>query len=146
MKVWISILLLSALVGCKDINNRNPVSHVPVSYTLNITSEYPHFITANGYQTLTITTTKFEREYIGYSGLLIWIGMDGSYHAADLCCTNCLYKHKPVEVDGLFAVCPTCGESYDLSYGFANPTKGITQFPLKKYRALYKIDYLQITN
>jgi hypothetical protein len=55
-----------------------------------------------------------------------------------LCCPNCLLKHKPVVVDGgLFAVCPVCTEAYDLSYGFANPTKGITKYPLKKYRTIF---------
>jgi nitrite reductase/ring-hydroxylating ferredoxin subunit len=61
-----------------------------------------------------------------------WIAMDGNYYAADLCCPNCVMK-KPVEIDGLYAVCPKCGEHYDLSYGYAFPTKGFTQYPLRKY-------------
>ena len=137
MKKWLYIgCLLSMFVGCENINNMNPVSYVPVNYTLKITEEYPHFMIDNGYQTMTITHTKFEREYIGYAGLLIWIGMDGHYHAADLCCPNCLKKTKPVEVDGLYAICPTCEEAFDLSFGFAQPTKGLTQYPLKKYQAI----------
>ena len=75
----------------------NPVSYVPVNYTLNITQEYPHFVVDNGYNVMTITKTRFDREYIGYAGLVVWIGMDGQYHAADLCCPHCLLKHKPVE-------------------------------------------------
>lgn len=137
MKKWLYIgCLLCILVGCENINNQNPVSYVPVNYTLYITREHPHFMIDGGFQTMTITSTKFEREYIGYAGLLIWIGMDGNYHAADLCCPNCLIKTKPVEVDGLYAICPTCGEEYDLSYGFAIPTKGLSQYPLKKYQAI----------
>jgi nitrite reductase/ring-hydroxylating ferredoxin subunit len=114
----------------------NPVSYVPVNYTLNITQEYPHFVVDNGYNVMTITKTRFDREYIGYAGLVVWIGMDGQYHAADLCCPHCLLKHKPVEVDGFYAICPECEEHYDLSYGYANPTKGMTKFGLKMYRTI----------
>ena len=124
------------LLSCENTNNMNPVSYVPVNYTLNITQEYPHFVVDNGYNVMTITKTRFDREYIGYAGLVVWIGMDGQYHAADLCCPHCLLKHKPVEVDGFYAICPECEEHYDLSYGYANPTKGMTKFGLKMYRTI----------
>ena len=135
MKRWIVILLIcNCIIGCEDLNRRSPVPHVPVNYTLYITREYPHFVIDNGYNTMTITQTKFEREYIGYAGLLIWVGMDGNYHAADLCCPHCLKPNQPLEVDGFYAVCPICDEHFDLSYGFAFPTKGTTKEPLRKYR------------
>ena len=124
------------LLVFSQLNNMNPVSYVPVNYTLNITQEYPHFVVDNGYNVMTITKTRFDREYIGYAGLVVWIGMDGQYHAADLCCPHCLLKHKPVEVDGFYAICPECEEHYDLSYGYANPTKGMTKFGLKMYRTI----------
>ena len=136
MKKWLYIGLVFILLSCEDTNNMNPVSYVPVNYTLNITQEYPHFVVDNGYNVMTITKTRFDREYIGYAGLIVWIGMDGQYHAADLCCPHCLLKHKPVEVDGFYAICPKCEEHYDLSYGYANPTKGMTKFGLKMYRTI----------
>ena len=136
MKKWLYIGVLFMLLSCENTNNMNPVSYVPVNYTLNITQEYPHFVVDNGYNVMTITKTRFDREYIGYAGLVVWIGMDGQYHAADLCCPHCLLKHKPVEVDGFYAICPKCEEHYDLSYGYANPTKGMTKFGLKKYQTI----------
>lgn len=136
MKKWLYIGVLFMLLSCENTNNMNPVSYVPVNYTLNITQEYPHFVVDNGYNVMTITKTRFDREYIGYAGLVVWIGMDGQYHAADLCCPKCLLKHKPVEVDGIYAICPECEECYDLSYGYANPTKGMTKFGLKMYRTI----------
>lgn len=136
MKKWLYIGLVFILLSCEDTNNMNPVSYVPVNYTLNITQEYPHFVVDNGYNVRTITKTRFEGEYIGYAGLIVWIGMDGQYHAADLCCPNCLLKNKPVEVDGFYAICPKCEEHYDLTYGYANPTKGMTKFGLKMYRTI----------
>ena len=136
MKKWLYIGVLFMLLSCENTNNMNPVSYVPVNYTLNITQEYPHFVVDNGYNVMTITKTRFDREYIGYAGLVVWIGMDGQYHAADLCCPHCLLKHKPVEIDGFYAICPECEEHYDLSYGYANPTKGMTKFGLKMYRTI----------
>ena len=151
MKRWLLIgILLCSLLGCEDFNNQNPVPYVPVSYTLKITEEHPHFMIDNGYQTMTITKPRYNYEYIGYCGLLIWVGMDGHYHAADLCCPNCVNKTKPVTIDGLYAVCPICEEEFDLSYGFAIPTKGITKYPLRKYQATLNSTYtghtLRITN
>ena len=131
------ILFLYTLISCENINMTNPVPSVPVSYTLNITREYPGFVIESGYQTLVITKSIYEREYLGYAGLLIWIGMDGNYHAADLCCPHCLKKNKPVAIDGLYAVCPICSESFDLSFGFANPTNGFTKYPLRKYNTRF---------
>ena len=151
MKHWLIIGLIGCmLLGCDNFNNQNPVPYVPVSYTLKITEEHPHFMIDNGYQTMTITKPRYNYEYIGYCGLLIWVGMDGHYHAADLCCPNCVNKTKPVTIDGLYAVCPICEEKFDLSYGFAIPTKGITKYPLRKYQAILNSTYtghtLRITN
>ena len=135
MKRWIIIVLIcTCIMGCENVNRRSPIPYVPVNYTLYITREHPHFVVDNGYNTMTITQTKFEREYIGYAGLLIWVGMDSHYHAADLCCPNCVKKNKPIEVDGLYAICPICDEHYDLSFGFPIPTKGIAKDPLRTYQ------------
>lgn len=75
MKRYSIILLIACLsIGCEDTNFRSSVPNVPVSYTLYITREHPHFIVDNGFQTMTITKSKFEREYLGYAGLLLWVG------------------------------------------------------------------------
>ncbi len=146
----ILVCMCTFLCACENVNFRSSVPNVPVNYTLYITREHPHFVVENGFQTKTITHTLFEREYIGYAGLLIWVAMDGRYHAADLCCPTCLKKTQPVEVDGLFAVCPICEEQFDLSYGYAIPTKGTTHEGLRKYQAISQItatgQTLRITN
>ena len=135
MRAWLFILPCCLLLtACEKVNYRSSVPHVPVNYTLYITREFPNFIVDHGFQTITITSSKYERESVGYAGLLIWTAMDGFYHAADLCCPNCLKRNKPVEVDGLFAVCPLCNEHYDLSYGYAFPTKGYCKESLRKYQ------------
>lgn len=135
MKHWLFILSCCLLLSACE-NYRSSVPNVPVNYTLYITQEYPHFVVESTVQTLTFPYSKYERESVGYAGLLIWTAMDGHYHAADLCCPNCLKRNKPVEVDGIFAICPLCDEHFDLSYGYAFPTKGKTDEPLKKYQVL----------
>lgn len=137
MKRYLIIAIITYLcIGCENVNYQSSIPNVPVNYTLYITSEHPHFIVENGFQTMTITQTKLEREALGYAGLIVWVAMDEKYHAADLCCPHCLKPNKPVMVDGLYAVCPICDEHFDLGFGYAVPTKGITTEPLRKYQTL----------
>lgn len=132
----VAMLLLSA---CDDVTYRSSVPEMPVRYTLYISREYPHFTVENGFQVLpAITAPKFEGDFVGYGGLLVWVGMDNAYHAADVCCPNCLKRNKPVEVDGFYAVCPECGEQFDLSFGLCVPTQGVTNEALKIYHTLYR--------
>ena len=49
--------------------------------------------------------------------------------------TMTITEHR-FEVDGLYAICPLCDEQFDLGYGYAVPTKGVTKEPLRKYQAL----------
>ncbi len=143
---YIIILFITTLfISCENPNYRSSVPSVPVNFTLNITSEYPHFIVDNGFQTITVTQSRYEREYVGYAGLLLWIAMDGNYHAADLCCPHCLKPNKPVEIDGIYAVCPICNEQFDLSYGLALPTQGFTHEPLRKYRTIINTSVTGLT-
>lgn len=142
MKQVVGILVaLVLLTGCENVNRRSSVPNVPVNYTLYITREHPHFVVDNGFQTMCVTTktaTLLPYERIGYAGLLIWVGMDGAYHAADLCCPYCVQRNKPLTIDGIFAICELCGEQYDISYGIGHPTKGVTIEPLKPYNLSYR--------
>lgn len=136
--IGFAIILLLLFTSCEDVNRRSSVPNMPVNYTLYITREHPHFVVENGYQTMAITQKQFLDEYIGYAGLLIWVGMDNAYHAADLCCPYCVQRHKPLTIDGFYAVCQLCGEHYDISYGIGYPTKGVTKEPLKLYNTSYR--------
>jgi len=132
---WWGLCILLGLPACNETSySGSPVPYAPVGYTVNITSEHPNFRKENGYAVLPpVTTKRFEYDYIGYAGLLVWVGMDNEYHAADLCCPHCLSPNKPVEVDGIWAKCPTCEEEFDLSYGYCSPRHGTSKYPLKRY-------------
>ena len=68
----------------------------------------------------------------GCAGVVVYIDMMKEYRAFDLCCPNCASFFQPCEMDGLFAICPRCGEHYDLSSGTAVPQKGIAHESLRK--------------
>lgn len=131
------ICLVLGLWACDDTYySGSTVPYAHVRYTVYITTEYPHFIADNGFQTLPpVTKKRYDTDYIGYAGLLIWVGMDNAYHAADLCCPHCLKPSQPVYVDGIYAVCPVCDEAFDLSYGYCSPLHGTAKTPLKTYTA-----------
>lgn len=143
-KILLGVIGL-CMIGC-DANTtfRSSVPTYPVQFEINILAEYPGFVIGNGFQTLTFTKQRYYQDAIGYAGLLVWIGMDDQYHAADLCCPHCVNTRTAVEVDGFYAKCPVCGEEYDLSFGIANPTKGISKEMLRKYSTAFNGTKLMI--
>ena len=76
----------------------------------------------NGYNEPRPVTDMF-----GYGGVIIYINMFGNYDAYDLACPYCAAHSLcvPCEIDGMFAVCPRCGEHYDLGSGTAAPQDSI---------------------
>lgn len=138
------VCCLLVLSACE--NKTNPVPDYPVHLDLDIPAMYPHFVPDNGFQTLVFTQKRYDYELIGYAGVLVWVGMDGRYYAADLCCSRCIDQKQPVAPDGIFAVCPVCGEHYDLSYGLANPTKGIARQTLRRFSVRLAGNTLRISN
>jgi len=125
------VILLMGVCGCHNDSQSN-VPDYPVCLDLQITAQYSHFIPENGFQTMTFTQAQKAGEYVGYAGVLVWINTLSEYCAADLACSNCLKRDVPVEIDGLYAKCPLCGEEYDLSQ-YAFPTKGISNQALRRY-------------
>lgn len=136
---------LLCVIACE--NEQNNVPDYPVSIDIDLLI-YPHFIPENGFQVFDTVFTKPTKpyEYVGYAGVLVWINATNEYCAADLCCPKCLRKDVPVKADGgLFAVCPLCGEKYDLSTR-AFPTCGIADQPLKRYSVSINRNKVQIRN
>lgn len=138
------VLLCLSAVGCE--RQRCDVPSLPVYFDMNIAAMYPHFVPDNGYQAMRITERRYEYDRIGYAGLLIWIDMSGQYHAADLCCPHCLDPKQPLELDGILARCPVCGEEFDLLAGYALPQHGITRQALRHFGTSYNGTILSIRN
>ena len=78
----------------------------------------------NGVRKLPVTV----QDAWGYGGIVAYVSMAG-YVAFDLACPYCAARglKSPCTVDGIYAVCPNCGEEYDLGSGYAIPQKGISK-------------------
>ncbi len=137
-------VFLLSLLACEDTVYRSSVPTYPVEMRLNIAGEYVHFVPDNPGQHLTFTKQRFPNEAIGFAGLLVCTGYDRFYYAYDLACPSCLSQSKHLEVDGMFAVCPICGEQYEFFNGLGNPTQGIVRENLRKYQTTISGNYLHI--
>lgn len=152
---WYIILALFFLTSCEDTTFRSAVPSRPVQLTINTAAGmYVHFVRENigacvvvdpdGYhfngQTLPLTPT----DYYGFSGVVIYVTNDQNYAAFDLCCPHCIKQFEHCQIDGCYAVCPICGEQYDLSFGYGTPSKGISKEALRRYTAVYAYPRLTI--
>ena len=138
----VSVMLLS----CENTTYVSSIPSYPVHMVLNILGEYPNFVAEGNIAALSFPEPRFPNEAVGYGGVVVFTAFDNQYHACDLCCPHCMLRDKPVEFDGGFYMhCPSCGEDYDISYGYALPTKGISTERLRPYRAVYGNGRLTIT-
>ena len=82
----------------------------------------------------------------GYGGVVVFVDING-YSAYDLACPFCASKGKcrPCEIDGAYAVCPDCGEQYDLISGTAVPQKGLINETLRRLNVMNADGKLTIT-
>ena len=152
------ILLVCTLVACEEDTMHNPVPKYPVGFRINTKmGMYVHFRPDNVGTWLILNKEGFTlsngqhlpstpSDAMGYSGVLVYINNNAEYCAFDLCCPHCLLRDKPVYVDGFFAICPTCEEHFDLSFGYAIPTKGIAKYALLRYHTTYIDDVLTVRN
>lgn len=69
----------------------------------------------------------------GYGGVVLYVSMVG-YAAFDLACPHCAAqgRRSPCEMDGIYAVCPHCGEEYEVSSGYGFPRKGISKEAMRR--------------
>jgi len=82
----------------------------------------------------------------GYGGVVVYVDLFG-YSAYDLACPYCASHglKQPCVIDGAFAVCPNCGEEYDLLSGAATPQKGHIHEPLRQLNILNADGKLTVT-
>lgn len=138
-------LFLLAFCACDTHTTyRSSVPSYPVNIRIN-TNEgvYVHFVPENIYTFLTVDEEgchfngQIDRRLVtdrfGYAGVVVYIDGFGNYSAYDMACPHCVKQDKPVEVDGMFATCPCCGEEYDLGSGYATPQQGISDEALRRY-------------
>lgn len=124
------------MVSCGETTFRSSVPLYPVRITIDThTGPYVHFvpeaintyvtIDRNGYHYNGHDYALNATDMYGYAGVVVYINSFSEYTAYDLCCPNCASLCIPCEINGAFAVCPHCGEEYNLADGTAAPQHGI---------------------
>lgn len=131
------LLCLVALCGCDGTTWRSSVPRYGVNMIVDTnTGMFVHFVSTalgqyvildkEGYHYNGNTQPRTVTDMYGYGGVIIYVNMLAAYDAYDLACPYCA-EHglcSPCYVDGMFAVCPVCGERYDLGSGTAAPQEG----------------------
>lgn len=131
-----SLLLL--LCACEGTSFRSSVPIYPVRVSIDTKiGEFVHFqptamgsyieVNRDGYFLNGKYVLPFPvTDACGYGGVLVYVDLFG-YSAYDLACPYCASRglKQPCEINGAYAVCPNCGEEYDLASGTAAPQKGL---------------------
>ncbi len=153
----VSLLCLFGLCSCDGTSFQNPVPVYPVHVVVDTRGLFVHFMETN--QNAYITVDKngyFENDVFvkssdvtdawGYGGVVVYVSMLG-YVAYDLACPYCAGQSRksPCYMDGIYAVCPHCGEQYELGSGYALPQKGISKYALRQLNIIQSDGKLTIT-
>lgn len=130
-----SILILLTFSGCssdKDINEIIPYTKVEINLPLNYYSDL-------NYANTPIHITNYNGRRPGYMGHgIIVMRVGDQFKAYDATCTNDPQSPEPLEIDGITAVCPICGSTFDLFSGnYFDNSKA--QYPLKEYQTFYSV-------
>lgn len=150
------LLFLLALCACDTHTTyRSSVPSYPVNIRINTyEGTYVHFVhiytylivDEKGYHFNGQTMPRKETDRFGYAGVVVYIDGNGNYSAYDMACPNCVSQKDPVKLDGMLAICPLCGEAYDLGSGYATPQNGISDEALRRYSLIVSNGVITIRN
>ena len=150
------LLFFLTLTACDTHTTyRSSVPSYPVNIRINTyEGTYVHFVhiytylivDEKGYHFNGQTMPRKETDRFGYAGVVVYIDGNGNYSAYDMACPHCVKQDTPVEIDGMLATCPICGEEYDLGTGYATPQKGISDEALRRYSLIVSNGVITIRN
>lgn len=139
----VGCIIALLLCSCEGTNNSS-VPVYPVRFEVNTKTVFIDFTpqNINAYITLDREGYKENGEWRlpakatdawGYGGVVLYVSMVG-YAAFDLACPHCaaLGRRSPCEMDGIYAVCPDCGEEYEVASGYGFPRKGISKEAMRR--------------
>ena len=139
---WLIIgMLFAMLCGCDSHNSfQSSVPRYPINVTIDTRAGvFVHFtpealntyvlVDKEGYHYNGQVVQRSVLDAVGYGGVIVYIDINGVYNAWDMACPYCAGRgmRRPCEIDGIYAVCPECGEKYDIGSGTAVPQKGIAK-------------------
>lgn len=142
-------------VSCGSSSEPHPLPEVPVSLTLDLSSDA--YVLREPLATLEVRTPRTIDEHVGIGGIVVVHGIQQGptprYYAYDMAC--------PVEVPGISVIepysgdehegltlyrCPSCGSVYELALGIGNPISGTARHPLRQYATILSTDILRVLN
>lgn len=155
-KLILFFIVCAIFYGCEGTNS-NPVPFAPVHVVLNTKTVFIDFLPGNTNTYVTVTEKGYYKngkfvqslsvfDAYGYAGIVAYISILG-YTAYDMACPYCAAHgtKQRCTIDGIFAICPHCGEQYDLGGGFAMPQKNISPDPLRSMSVIPSDDKITIT-
>ena len=158
MVYGVACVLITLLTSCEDTTFRSSVPTYPVRVVIDTRiGEFVHFQpTSLGSHVVVNKDGYFlddrwvnavsAMDAWGYGGILVYISSMG-YDAYDLACPYCASRGlcRTCLVDGANAVCPECGEEYDLMSGLANPRQGIAHETLRRMNLINSDGRITVT-
>lgn len=84
----------------------------------------------------------------GYGGVVVYVNMFGSFDAYDLACPYCAQHglQQPCTIDGMYAVCPHCGEQYNLYSGTSAPQNGLSHEFMRRLKIINASGRITVTD
>lgn len=157
--IYIGLLYLSLLLtGCDSTTFQSSIPAYPVRIVIDTkVGAFVHFLPTSLGSSIVVNKEGYfmDGKYIiptsamdawGYGGVVVYVSSNG-YDAYDMACPYCAEKGNchPCGINGARAVCPHCGEEYDLLSGVAVPTQGIAHEALRRLNVINSDGRLTIT-
>jgi hypothetical protein len=153
LKPKITFFLLSSFIlflnwGCTKSKN-DVVPNVYIDFTINLSD--PEFFNLNAIGNAVIVTSATNNwgySAAGYNnnGVIVYRSTMEDFYAYDGTCPHDFAvngKSIKLKIDGIFAVCPSCGTTYALP-GFGSPYSGVGKYPLKNYKTYFNGQFVHV--
>lgn len=144
------IPILLGLISCNR-DEFDPIPYVLVDFYIDLSDpEFFNLSVPTGYALISSSTNNLGIYASGFdnNGIIIYNATDDEFLAFDRTCPYdyaILNKSIAVNVDGVYAVCPSCESSWALP-SFGAPSSGPSKYPLKEYRVTLNGQFLHVTN
>ena len=144
----IVFLITFSFTGCKK-SKYDVIPDVYVDFTMDLND--PEFFTMNAIGNaviITSSTNNWGTTAAGYggNGIIVYRATMEDFYAYDCTCPYDFAvngKSVKLKIDGIFAVCPSCGTTYALP-AFGSPYSGVGKYPLKNYKTYFNGQYVHV--
>lgn len=136
-KISLLIFIVAMVPSCGEEAIRNTIPYARVNFTIDLNGMDHELRNPLSYRIYGSDDRRVESDRMGYAGLLVVTGADGTIYAYDSCCPH--EDNKQVTVlpkqDGT-AGCSHCESQYVTIYGLGSPVSGPSSESLQIYRVI----------